>query len=73
MIVKQNKMDKRVNYTMNLETIFASASSMGISAIKTIRISGKESGKILKLLTKKHLPKPRYHSLKKIFNIIYFF
>jgi len=69
MIVKQNKMDKRVNYTTNLETIFASASSMGISAIKTIRISGKESGKILKLLTKKHLPKPRYHSLKKIYDI----
>ena len=69
MIVKQKKMDKRINYTTNLETIFASASSMGISAIKTIRISGKESSKILKLFTKKNLPKPRYHYLKKIYDI----
>ena len=66
MIVKQKEMDKRVYYKINLETIFASASSMGISAIKTIRISGKDSKKVLKLLTKKNLPKPRYQSLQKI-------
>ena len=37
MIVKQKKMDKRINYKLNVDTIFASASSIGISAIKTIR------------------------------------
>ena len=55
MIVKQKKMDKSINYKINLKTIFASASSLGLSAIKTIRISGKESKKIFRLLTKKKI------------------
>ena len=54
MIVKQKKMDKRINYKLNLDTIFASASSIGMSAIKTVRISGGEAKKIFKILTKKN-------------------
>ena len=54
MIVKQKKMDKRINYKLNVDTIFASASSIGISAIKTIRISGIESKKYLKYLQKRN-------------------
>ena len=66
MIVKQKTMDKRINYNIKPHTIFASASSIGISALKTIRISGKDSRKILKLLTKQEKTKPRYYSLQKI-------
>ena len=57
MIVKQKKMDKRINYKINIDTIFASASSIGLSAIKTIRISGSETKKIFKVLTKKNYQK----------------
>ena len=57
MIVKQKKMDKRLKYKINLDTIYASASSMGLSAIKTIRISGNETKKIFKALTKKNYQK----------------
>ena len=57
MIVKQKKMDKRVNYKTKLDTIFASASSIGLSAIKTIRISGNETKKIFQSLTKKKITK----------------
>ena len=59
MIVKQKTMDKRINYNIKPDTIFASASSIGMSAIKTIRISGIKSGKIFQILSKKKLPKPR--------------
>ena len=69
MIVKQKTMDKRINYNIKSDTIFASASSIGISALKTIRISGKDSRKILKLLTKKEKTKPRYYSLQKIYDL----
>ncbi len=69
MIVKQKKMDKSINYKINLKTIFASASSLGLSAIKTIRISGKESKKIFRLLTKKKNLKARYYNLVKLFDI----
>ena len=55
MIVKQKKMDKRVNYKINLDTIYASASSLGISAIKTVRISGNNTKKIFRILTKKKI------------------
>ena len=40
-------------------TIYALSSGPGISGIAVIRISGKETSKILKLLTKGSLPKPR--------------
>ena len=69
MIVKQKKMDKRINYKINLDTIFASASSIGLSAIKTIRISGNETKKIFKVLTKKKLPKSRYCKLINLYDL----
>ena len=69
MIVKQKKMDKRINYKLNLDTIFASASSIGLSAIKTIRISGNETKIIFKTLTKKNLPKPRYCKLLNLYDL----
>ena len=69
MIVKQKKMDKRINYKINIDTIFASASSIGLSAIKTIRISGNETKKIFKVLTKKKLLKARYCKLTNLYDI----
>ena len=69
MIVKQKKMDKRINYKINLDTIFASASSIGLSAIKTIRISGSETKKIFSLLTKRKLPKARYCKLINLYDL----
>jgi len=69
MIVKQKKMDKRINYKLNIDTIFASASSIGLSAIKTIRISGSEAKKIFKILTKKKLSKARYSNLINLYDI----
>tara|TARA_B100001964_G_scaffold139130_1_gene153413 strand:+ start:5 stop:1408 length:1404 start_codon:yes stop_codon:yes gene_type:complete len=69
MIVKQKKMDKRINYKLNLDTIFASASSIGMSAIKTVRVSGGEAKKIFKILTKKKLPKARYSNLFNLYDI----
>jgi len=69
MIVKQKKMDKRINYKLNLDTIFASASSIGLSAIKTIRISGNETKIIFKTLTKKKLPKARYCKLLNLYDL----
>ncbi len=47
-------------------TIYALSSGPGISGIAVIRISGKETLKILKLLTKGSLPKPRVATIKKI-------
>ena len=69
MIVKQKKMDKRINYKLNLDTIFASASSIGMSAIKTVRVSGGAAKKIFKVLTKKKLPKARYSNLFNLYDI----
>ena len=47
-------------------TIYALSPGPGISGVAVIRISGKETSKILKLLTKKNLPKPREATIKKI-------
>ena len=47
-------------------TIYALSSGPGISGVAVIRISGKETSKILKLVTKKNLPKPRVATFKKI-------
>ena len=69
MIVKQKEMDKRINYKINIDTIFASASSIGISAIKTVRVSGNRTKKIFESLTKKKLPKPRYCKLMNLYDI----
>jgi len=47
-------------------TIYALSSGPGISGVAVIRISGKETSKILKLVTKKNLPKARVATIKKI-------
>ena len=47
-------------------TIYALSSGPGISGVAVIRISGKETSEILKILTKKNLPKPRKATIKKI-------
>jgi tRNA modification GTPase len=50
-------------------SIFALSSGPGASGIAVIRISGNETAKILKLLTKDELPVPRMATLRKINNI----
>ncbi len=47
-------------------TIYALSSGPGISGIAVIRISGEETGKIIKTLTAKDLPEPRVATLRKI-------
>ena len=47
-------------------TIYALSSGPGISGVAIVRISGKETSKVLKLLTDKDLPKPRVATLRKI-------
>ncbi len=47
-------------------TIFALSSGPGISGIAVIRISGKETSKIIKLLTGLKMPVPRVATLRKI-------
>tara|TARA_Y100000591_G_scaffold244424_1_gene215351 strand:- start:669 stop:2000 length:1332 start_codon:yes stop_codon:yes gene_type:complete len=50
-------------------TIYALSSGSGVSGIAVIRISGKNTSSLLKLLTKDDVPKPRVATLKKIINI----
>ena len=47
-------------------TIYALSSGPGISGIAVIRLSGKETAKVIQLLTGKSLPKPRLACLRKI-------
>jgi len=47
-------------------TIYALSTGPGISGIAIIRISGKETEKVIKLLTKQKPPKPRLATLRKI-------
>ena len=47
-------------------TIYALSSGPGISGIAVIRISGKETSKVIKMLTGKSPPKPREATLRKI-------
>ena len=47
-------------------TIYALSSGPGISGIAVIRISGKNTSAIIRSLTGKDLPKPRYATLRKI-------
>ena len=50
-------------------TIFALSTGPGISGVAVIRISGPETAKVLKNLTKHSLPKPRVATLRKISKI----
>ena len=54
--------------------IYALSSGQGISGIAVIRISGKETPKVIKLLTGKNVPRPRVATLRKInkFNLFIF-
>ena len=47
-------------------TIYALSSGPGISGVAIVRISGKETSNVVKLLTNKDLPKPRVATLRKI-------
>ena len=50
-------------------TIYALSSGPGVSGVAVIRISGKETSNVIKLLTKNEIPKPRVATLRKINNI----
>ena len=50
-------------------TIYSLSSGPGISGIAVIRVSGKETTNVIKLLTRKKLPEPRTASLRKIYKI----
>ena len=50
-------------------TIYALSSGPGISGIAVIRISGKNTSQVIKLLTNKNLPEPRVATLRKISKI----
>ena len=50
-------------------TIYALSSGPGVSGIAVIRVSGKETPKIIKSLTKNDLPAPRVATLRKLNNI----
>ncbi len=47
-------------------TIYALSSGPGISGLAVIRVSGKETRNVIKILTGKNLPKPRVATLRKI-------
>ena len=47
-------------------TIYALSTGPGISGIGVVRISGKETSKVIKLLTGRDVPKPRFATLRKI-------
>ncbi len=50
-------------------TIYALSSGPGISGVAVVRVSGPDSSKVLKLLTRRELPAPRVATLRKINNI----
>ena len=47
-------------------TIYALSSGPGVAGIAIIRISGKETLRVIKLLTNKEIPKPKVATLRKI-------
>ena len=47
-------------------TIYALSTGPGVSGIAIVRISGKHTSDIIKKLTRKELPKPRFATLRKI-------
>ena len=50
-------------------TIYALSSGPGISGVAVIRVSGKETSKVIKLITNDKLPVPRVATLRKMNNI----
>jgi tRNA modification GTPase len=47
-------------------TIYALSTGPGISGIAVIRISGQDTSKVIKSLTRMDLPKPRVATVRKI-------
>ena len=50
-------------------TIFALSTGIGASGVAIIRISGPETGLLIKKLTNKAIPKPREATLLELYNI----
>ena len=50
-------------------TIYALSSGPGVAGVAIIRVSGKYTSEVIKLLTGKDLPQPRVATLRKINNI----
>ena len=50
-------------------TIYALSTGPGVSGVAIVRISGPKASEVIKLLTKKDIPKPRMATLRKINNI----
>ena len=50
-------------------SIYALSTGPGVSGVAIIRVSGKNTKKIIKLLTNKPLPAPRIATLRKIHKI----
>ena len=50
-------------------SIYALSTGPGISGIAVVRVSGKETSKVIELLTGKNVPKPRVATLRKISKI----
>jgi len=50
-------------------TIYALSSGPGIAGIAVVRVSGKDTSKVIKLITGKDLPAPRVATLRKMNNI----
>ena len=51
-------------------TIYALSTGPGISGIAIVRVSGKETKTVIKLLTGLEIPKPRVATLRKINKIV---
>ena len=50
-------------------TIYALSSGPGIAGVAVVRVSGKETSKVIKLITNADLPTPRVATLRKMNNI----
>ena len=50
-------------------TIYALSSGPGISGVAVVRVSGKDTSKVIKLITGEDLPAPRVATLRKMNNI----
>ena len=50
-------------------TIYALSSGPGMAGVAVVRVSGKETSKVIKLITNDDLPTPRVATLRKMNNI----
>ncbi len=61
-------MDKPAPITYLGETIFSLSSAPGQAGVSVFRISGPETAQIIETITRKALPKPRYASLRNLWD-----